>query len=126
MPRGSSRPLQRSFDTESMPAAVLRPNPRLWTTRRALSTDELKDLLNGEGVACGDKAWRLRVYGIVDGDSQRWIQVGLKGFDRRSLLLELPYLADDADILTAIEDWLADSACRQRRTDRIRLSLTAA
>jgi hypothetical protein len=126
MPRGSSRSVHRSFETTAISGAVLRPNPRLWTTRRPLSTDELRDLLNGEVVACGSKAWRLHVYGIMDGDAQRWIQVGLKGSDRRSLLLELPYLSDDSDILTAIEDWLADSACRQRRTDRIRLSRTAA
>jgi hypothetical protein len=104
---------------------VLRPNPRLWTLRRPLSKDELKDLLSNETVACGEKAWRLHVYGIVDGDAQRWIQVGLRGFDRRSLLLELPYLADDADIVTAIEDWLADSS-GPRPADRLRLPLSAA
>jgi hypothetical protein len=107
-------------------AVVLRPNPRVWTLRRLLSKDELQDLLNDEVVACGEKAWRVHIYGIVDGDAQRWVQVGLRGFDRHSLLLELPYLADDADVVTIIEDWLADSNCGETRTDRIRLALSAA
>ena len=110
----------------ALPAPVLRPNPRVWTLRRPLSKDELKDLLNDGVVACGEKAWRLHIYGIIDGEAQRWVQVGLKGFDRHSLLLELPYLADDADVVTIIEGWLADSTCVDARTDRIRLALSAA
>jgi hypothetical protein len=116
----------RDVEAPDFPAAVLRPHPRVWTLRRPLSKEELRDLLNGEIVACGEKSWRLRVYGIVDGDAERWIQVGLLGVDRRSLLLELPYLADDADILTMIEDWLAGGTWRWGRTERIRLALSAA
>ncbi|HVH30028.1 MAG TPA: hypothetical protein VM818_24935 [Vicinamibacterales bacterium] len=117
----------RTHEGPAIPAPVLRPNPRIWTLRRPLSKDELKDLLNDGVVACGEKAWRVHIYGIVDGDAQRWVQVGLRGFDRHSLLLELPYLADDADVVTIIEDWLADSTSVETRTaERIRLALSAA
>jgi hypothetical protein len=77
-----------------------------------LSKDVLHDRLDGEVVACGPAIWRMEVYGIVEGDSQRWIQLGLEGptgFDRRNLLLKLAYRANDTDVVSAIQHWLAGS-----------------
>jgi hypothetical protein len=74
-----------------------------------LSKDALHDRLDGEVVACGPATWRLEVYGIVEGDSQRWIQLGLEGFDRRNLLVKLAYRAGGEDVVTAVQHWLAGS-----------------
>jgi len=83
------------------PPAVVRTMP--------LSKDALHERLDGEVVACGPATWRMEVYGIVEGDSQRWIQLGLEGFDSRNLLVKLAYRASDADVVNAIQHWLAGS-----------------
>jgi hypothetical protein len=83
------------------PPATVRPMP--------LSKDALHERLDGEVVACGPATWRMEVYGIVEGDSQRWIQLGLEGFDSRNLLVKLAYRASDADVVSAIQQWLAGS-----------------
>jgi hypothetical protein len=83
------------------PPAVVRSMP--------LSKDALHERLDGEVVACGPATWRMEVYGIVEGDSQRWIQLGLEGFDSRNLLVKLAYRASDTDVVSAIQHWLAGS-----------------
>ena len=83
------------------PPTNVRPMP--------LSKDALHERLDGEVVACGPATWRMEVYGIVEGDSQRWIQLGLEGSDRRNLLVKLAYRASDTDVVSAIQHWLAGS-----------------
>jgi hypothetical protein len=90
--------------------AVFAPSEDSYSrTPLPLSKDALHDRLDGEVVACGLATWRIEVYGIVEGDSQRWIQLGLEGFDKRNLLVKLAYRADGADVVTAVQHWLAGS-----------------
>jgi hypothetical protein len=51
----------------------------------------------------------MEVYGIVEAESQRWIQLGLEGSDHRNLLVKLAYRASDSDVVSAIQHWLAGS-----------------
>jgi hypothetical protein len=96
-------------------AAVFPSSPDAYSTAAPVNTsmplskDALHDRLDGEVVACGQETWRMEVYGIVEGDTQRWIQLGLQGFDRRNLLVKLAYRASDTDVVTAIQQWLAGS-----------------
>jgi len=78
--------------------------------RTGMSTEHLLQRLNGHAVDVNGQSWQVDVYSIVDNDSHRWLQVGLNGADRRTVLLRLEYLADDEDALAANEDWIRHSS----------------
>lgn len=78
--------------------------------RTAISSDQLLHRLNGQTITAGTKQWRVDVYSIVENDAHRWVQVGLDGTDRRTILLKLAYLADDEDAVAALEQWVRHSS----------------
>jgi len=86
------------------------PFGRLSRVRTAMSSEELLRRLNGQTIETGAKSWRIDVYSIVNNDAHRWVQVGLEGADRRTVLLKMEYLADDEDARSAIEDWVGCSS----------------
>jgi hypothetical protein len=95
--------------TQGGTATVLGPHAHPAPIRSSVSRDELYARLNREAVAGSSGVWRIGVYGIVDHDGKRWIQLGLEGGDRRSLLLKLSHKANHLDVVTAVEDWIAGS-----------------
>ena len=86
------------------------PYGELSRIRTGMSTEQLLQRLNGHVVAVDGQSWQIDVYSIVDNDAHRWVQVGLNGPDRRTVLLRLEYLADDEDALTAIDAWIRHSS----------------
>ena len=85
------------------------PCGRLTRIRTAMSTEQLLQRLNGHVVDVDGQSWQIDVFSIVDHDAHRWVQVGLNGADRRTVLLKLESLADDEDTLAAIEHWIRHS-----------------
>ncbi len=85
------------------------PRIHLSRVRTPISSEQLLQQLNGQTIVVGPTTWRIDVYSIVENDGYRWVQVGLDGGCRRTVLLKLEYLADDKDAIAALEDWLDDS-----------------
>jgi hypothetical protein len=71
-------------------------------------SDELFFLLEGQIVEGRGEQWRVEVCGVYASDCQRWIQLNLCGPYTRGVTLRTA-LADVADILDLVRDWLDDS-----------------
>ncbi len=83
------------------PPARAAPSP---ASRESL--DRLAEDLTGQVVAAGGASWHIEVYGIFVDRGNRWVQLGLKGPDERSLLLRVHARAGLSDILRTITAWL--------------------
>jgi hypothetical protein len=106
-------PFIRRFNLQLRPFGAPRNGAvhgQLARIRTAISSEQLLHRLNGQTVAAGARSWRVDVYSIVENDAHRWIQVGLDGSDRRTILLKLEYLADDEDAVAALERWVRHSS----------------
>ena len=74
------------------------------------------ELLDSRFVGDTDNGWQLRVYCVVPEGPHTWIQVGLIGSPAYNVLLRMDRYADAADLMWALEQWLAG---RRTSTDRI-------
>jgi hypothetical protein len=83
---------------------------QLSRVRTVVSNEQLLNRLNGQIVTAASNSWRLEVYSIIDKDAHRWVQVGLEGTDRRTVLLKLEYMADEEDAIDAVQDWVRSSS----------------
>jgi hypothetical protein len=82
---------------------------RLSRIRVPMSSDALVRQLHGRDIQCCGESWQIDVYSIFDDDSDRWIQIGLRGTAARTVLLKLSRFADDVDAVDAIQHWIRKS-----------------
>lgn len=73
-----------------------------------LERDRLFDALDGLPVRLGQNQWSLRVYGVIDADGGRWVQLALEGADRRVLTLRISELHGPRDAARTLSAWLSN------------------
>ena len=73
-------------------------------------TQRLFEALDGQALRVGDDEWRLQVYGVIEEDDRRWVQLTLDGSAHRVLTLRLESFQGPGHAVTALSRWLANPA----------------
>ena len=71
-------------------------------------TQRLFEALDGSALRVGDVEWRLQVYGVIEADNRRWIQLTLDGAAHQVLTLKLEKTQGPRYAVSALSRWLSD------------------
>jgi hypothetical protein len=64
-------------------------------------------LLDGRTIAVYDRCWQIHLYSLHTEDNCRWLQLALRGDSTHMITLRLACDAGEAEVVSALADWLA-------------------
>jgi hypothetical protein len=73
-----------------------------------VSPSRLFAALDGLDLDVEKRRWRIEVYSVADRARRRWVQLSLRGRERRMLTLSLATTDGAWRVVNALSSWLAD------------------
>jgi len=78
-----------------------------------VAPERLFAALDGCALRVGNGEWRVQVYGVIDEDGRRWVQLILDGARPSVLTLKLRKSHSPSQAVNVLSSWLADPSAEK-------------